>query len=106
MERYLRRMGFDVEPASDSRLALERFRTAQRPFHLVLADMAMPELSGEELLGTVLRLDPNVRAILCSGNLMAGSSLEQEYGGRFVFLQKPFSPGMLADTVGRLLAEC
>ena len=67
IEKYLRRMGFDVEPVSDSRLALERFRAAEVPFHLVLADLTMPQLSGEELLRTILRSDPNVRAILCSG---------------------------------------
>ena len=67
IEKYLRRMGFDVEPVSDSRLALERFRAAEVPFHLVLADFTMPQLSGEELLRTILRSDPNVRAILCSG---------------------------------------
>ena len=31
IEKYLRRMGFDVEPVSDSRLALERFRAAFTP---------------------------------------------------------------------------
>jgi DNA-binding NtrC family response regulator len=103
IEKYLQRMGFEVEPVSDSRLALERFRAAKVPFHLVLADLTMPQLSGEELLRTILRSDPNVRAILCSGYAMAGSPLEQEYGSRIEFLQKPFFPKMLADAIGKLL---
>lgn len=103
IDKYLRRMGFEVEPVSDSRLALERFRTAKIPFHLVLADLTMPQLSGEDLLRTVLRSDPNVRAILCSGYAMAGCRLEQEYRGRIEFLQKPFVPRMLAEAIGKLL---
>ena len=103
IEKYLQRMGFDVEPVSDPRLALERFQTAKAPYHLVLADLTMPQLSGEELLRTILRADPNVRAILCSGYAMAGCPLEQEYRGRVEFLQKPFFPRMLADAIGKLL---
>jgi CheY-like chemotaxis protein len=103
IEKYLKRMGFEAEPVSDSHQALERFRNAKAPFHLVLADLTMPKLSGEELLRTILRSDPNVRAILCSGYAMAGSRLEQEYSGRIGFLQKPFFPKMLADAIRKLL---
>ena len=105
IEKYLQRMGFEVVPVSDSRLALERFQTAKPPFHLVLADMTMPQLSGEELLRAILRSDPNVRAILCSGYAMAGSALEQEYRWRVEFMQKPFFPKMLADAVRKLLGQ-
>ena len=103
IEKYLQRMGFEVEPVSDSRLALERFRMAEAPFQLVLADLTMPEISGEELLRAILQSDPNVRAILCSGYAMAGSPLEEEYGRRIAFLQKPFFPKLLADAIAKLM---
>ena len=105
IEKYLQRLGFEVEPVSDARLALERFKTAKQPFHLVLADMTMPQLSGEELLRAILSFDPNVRAILCSGYSMVGGALEQEYRGRVEFLQKPFFPRMLAEAVNKLLGS-
>lgn len=105
IEKYLQRLGFDVEPVSDPRLALERFKTTQQPFHLVLADMTMPQLSGEDLLRAILRHDPHVRVILCSGYSMAGAALEQEYRGRVEFLQKPFFPKMLAEAVNKLLGS-
>ena len=103
MERYLQRIGFEVERVSDSELALELFQNAKRKFHLVLADMTMPRLSGEELLRAILGSDPEVRAILSSGYTMVGSALERDYCGRVEFLQKPFFPKMLAEIVEKLL---
>lgn len=103
LERYLVRMGFEVESHSDSQAALERFRAAAAPFDLVVADMTMPGLSGEELLRLVLQSDANLRAILCSGYPTAGVALQTEYAGRVQFLQKPFVSRMLADTIALLL---
>jgi DNA-binding NtrC family response regulator len=102
LEKYLQRMGFEVESASDPHLALERFRAAKIPFRLVLADLTMPGLSGDVLLSMMLRSDPNVVGILSSGYPAAGESLKKEYGGRIAFLQKPFLPRMLAETINRL----
>ncbi len=103
LEKYLQRMGFEVESMSNPRLALERYQTAETPFRLVLADMTMPGLSGEELLRTILASDPEVRAILCSGYAGAGAPLQEEYPGRVHFLPKPFVPKMLAEAIGKLL---
>src|SRR5579884_2287727 len=102
VQRYLERLGCEVELADDSQDALRRFQSARRPFKLVVADMSMPGLSGEELLGSVLERDHHVRAILTSGYAMAETTLEQQYHGRIEFLQKPFFPKMLADTVSKL----
>ena len=103
--KYLERLDFEVERISDSNAALDRFRTSNRPYDLVFADMTMPHLSGEELLRAILSTDAHVRAILSSGYVMSGSALEQEFAGRIEFLQKPFFPKMLADTVSKLFGR-
>jgi DNA-binding NtrC family response regulator len=102
IEKYLLRLGFDVHSMTDSRAALERFQKAQPPFQIVIADMCMPDLSGEDLLREIFRSNAAVRGILCSGYAVAGAALAREYRGRVDFLQKPFLPKMLADTVHRL----
>ena len=103
IEKYLLRMGFDVHSVSDSRTALEQFQKARPPFQIVIADMSMPYLSGEDLLREMFRSNTTVRGILCSGYAVAGTALAREYHGRIDFLQKPFLPKMLADTVHRLV---
>ena len=105
IEKYLLRMGFDVHSVTDSRIALETFQEAQPPFQIVIADLSMPDLSGEDLLREMLRSNSAVRGILCSGYAVAGSALAREYHGRIDFLQKPFLPRMLAETVRRLVGS-
>src|ERR1700730_10900198 len=95
IEKYLLRVGFDVHSVTDSRTALERFQAAQPPFQIVIADLSMPNLSGEDLLREVFKSDAAVRGILCSGYAVAGAALERDYHGRVDFLQKPFLPKML-----------
>jgi DNA-binding NtrC family response regulator len=102
IEKHLQRLGFDVHSMTDSRAALERFQQTLPPFQVVIADMCMPDLSGEDLLREIFRSNATVRGILCSGYAVAGTALAREYGSRVDFLQKPFLPKMLADTVRRL----
>jgi len=103
IEKYLRRIGYEVDSSTNSRKALERFRSAEPPYQIVIADMSMPELSGEDLLREIFRSNAAVRGILCSGYAVVGTSLARDYTDRVDFLQKPFLPKMLADTVHRLL---
>src|SRR5437016_945851 len=105
IEKYLLRMGFDVRSVTNSRAALEQFQEAQPPFQIVIADMSMPGLSGEDLLRAMFRSNAAVRGILCSGYAVAGTALARDYHGRVDFLQKPFLPKMLADTVHRLVGS-
>lgn len=105
LEKYLHRMGFEVQSLSDPKAALERFLGSEPKFRLVVADMTMPVLSGEELLRAVLAADPNVRGILCSGYPVGTTALETDYPGRTEFLQKPFSPKALSEVVGKLLGK-
>src|SRR5208337_4796744 len=54
--RHLRRMGLDVDEASDGLEALGRLRS--RPYRLVVTDLEMPRLDGFELLAELQRCEP------------------------------------------------
>ena len=54
LKALLRRIGLnDVETAVDGRDALEKLRTSERPFDLVLADVWMPNMDGRELVARI-----------------------------------------------------
>ena len=40
--------GYDVEVAGDGQSALDRFRDAESPFHLIIMDLMLPVMSGYE----------------------------------------------------------
>ena len=82
-------VGCTVLTANDGREGIEVFRGHAPEIDLVLLDMTMPHMSGQEAFGNLRRIKPDVRVILISGHN------EQEATSRFAgkglagFLQKP-----------------
>ncbi len=102
-KRLLERLGFEVLLAADGRAGVERYQAVKDRVSLVLLDLTMPHLNGEEVFRELRRLRPDVRVILMSGYN------EQEVTTRFVgkglagFLQKPLQLATLAELLRRTL---
>jgi PAS domain S-box-containing protein len=93
--------GYSVLLANDGREAVEIFRENAGRINLVLLDLAMPVMGGEETLHALRRIQPSVSVILSSGydekeatRRFNGSSLSG-------FLQKPYTAARLASMVAR-----
>ena len=101
--RMLERLGFSVVAATDGREGMEKFRADPRRFTLVLLDLTMPHLDGEETFRQMRMLNPTVRVILTSG------FNQQEAVNRFIgkglagFIQKPFELGSLIQVIRSVL---
>lgn len=82
--------GFDVLLAEDGYKAVEVYREHSDEIQVVLLDLSMPGIDGEETYRRLKTVNPNVRVILTSG------FNEQETTSRFVgkglasFIQKPY----------------
>jgi two-component system cell cycle sensor histidine kinase/response regulator CckA len=101
--RILEVRGYRVLEAARGAEALELVRATADPIHLVLTDLVMPDMSGSELASRVVALRPAVRVLYMSGytddGVIHNGLLEQ--GG--AFLQKPFTPEVLARKVRKTL---
>jgi len=103
----LTRLGYEVETAQDGAEALELYQRAQaagQPFAAVILDLTIPGgMGGQEALTALLRLDPQVTAIVSSGYsqdpVMANCTA---YGFRDV-VTKPYTVQELSDTLQRVL---
>ena len=99
VRHVLERFGFDVITAKDGREGIDRFSRHYDEIVLVVLDMTMPHLSGEETFAELKRIKPDVRVILSSGYS------EQEAMNRFSeeglagFLEKPYKAGAIIDAV-------
>ena len=102
MEQYLRRLGHDVVACRDGQEAWEAFERAPGSFQLVLADMTLPEMSGSELLSKMLKVNPSICILICSGYPFDASTLPASHQQQIGFLQKPFTPRMLAESIEQL----
>lgn len=93
--------GFEVVgEAANGREALYEF-AALKP-DVVLLDLVMPEMSGEDVLKALVEMDATANVIIVS-SLGTGDAIERclKAGARS-FLQKPFDTSDLVRTLGSL----
>lgn len=65
--RTLSRMGHIVSAFSDSRLAVEAFKSEPESFDLIITDQSMPHISGLELARVVRETRQDLPVIICTG---------------------------------------
>jgi two-component system, cell cycle sensor histidine kinase and response regulator CckA len=103
--RILEKAGFLVQTARDGRDALRRFQEPGSHFDLVLLDMTMPGMSGEEVLTELLKLRPAQRVMLCSGYARPEALERIAVEATTDFLRKPYSPPELVSRLRSLLSR-
>jgi PAS domain S-box-containing protein len=64
----LTQYGFDVRAAENGAIAVEMFREMPDQIVLVLLDLVMPVMGGEEALGHIKRIRADVPVVICSGH--------------------------------------
>lgn len=96
----LERVGHEVLDAEDGESAVELFREVHAAVGLVLLDLSMPGIDGEETLRRLRRIDPDVRVLMMSGY---DEPVSIAGGEGLAFLQKPFLPAELREMVAGLL---
>jgi two-component system cell cycle sensor histidine kinase/response regulator CckA len=101
--RMLRNLGYDVLEASDGLEALAIVRAQSRPIQLLLTDVVMPQMRGNVLAEQLIALSPATRLLFMSGYTGSALDLQDWLGTHVAFLQKPFSPAMLANKVREVL---
>jgi CheY-like chemotaxis protein len=65
--QILERLGYKVESTTSPIDALELFRSKPDQFDLVITDMAMPKMTGDKLVKEILKIQPDIPIILCTG---------------------------------------
>lgn len=94
--------GFDVIEAEDGQQAVEIFEREHERIDLVLLDLTMPNLSGQEALRQMWQIDPNVKALFASG--YAAEQITSEEHDRILgFVKKPYRPSELLQTIHEAL---
>ncbi|QWR77498.1 NAD(P)H-dependent oxidoreductase subunit E [Candidatus Magnetomonas plexicatena] len=93
-------MGFDVNGTTNPKEALELIKT--HDYDIIITDMIMPGIDGFELIRRTKELKPNTAIIAMTGYSIKETIKDTLEYGILDYLQKPFSPNILADTVERV----
>ncbi|MBN2586377.1 MAG: PAS domain S-box protein [Candidatus Fermentibacteraceae bacterium] len=101
--RMLENMGFDVITAEDGRQAVERFRENADGIILVILDLTMPHLSGDEVYREIRRIREGVPVIVSSG--FSQKDVMHRFAGKHLhgFIQKPYRADDLSRVIRRVL---
>jgi PAS domain S-box-containing protein len=96
---FLRRAGFRVLEAGGGREALALFGERGEGIGVVLLDVVMPDLGGDELLTALRERRPDVRVLLWSGHPEDAARARVGDAGPAGFVRKPCEPGELVARV-------
>ena len=104
-KELLEMMGYDVLEAANGNEALRLCESRETLINLVLTDVMMPSMTGTELAERLKALRPDLRLMYMSG--FTGDALSEWALAQsdIPFLQKPFTPEDLAETVKQALVK-
>jgi len=95
----LEEKGYKVILAANGMDAIEKYRMNQKEIALVLADVGLPGMSGNEVLVEIKRLNPSAKVIIASGYLEPEVRDAILKAKADAFLQKPY----LADELLKMV---
>lgn len=81
------RMGLDIVEAKDGRLAMQALR--QHSFDVLVLDLYMPQHTGIEVFEEARRRDPEVQALVLTGNASVESAVDALRAGAYDYMMKP-----------------
>ena len=102
IKRVLKMKGFDVIECTNAQEALKAVQEYPQT-QLLITDMVMPGMNGEQLIEKALELNPNLKTLLMSGY---STHFERHTGNEklpFFFISKPFALAELLEKIQEIL---
>jgi PAS domain S-box-containing protein len=103
--RILNRAGYKVLTASNGKEALTLFRNRKNSISLVVLDLIMPEMGGGACLRELLKIAPQTKVLIASGQSDGSSTEELIKLGARGFAAKPFRVVEMLRLVRSILDE-
>jgi DNA-binding NtrC family response regulator len=95
--------GYEVEAAANGAEGLSKL--GDRPFDLVLLDLALPDRNGIELLPAIRTIDPQISVIMITAYGTVEDAVRAMQSGAANFLQKPWDNEKLLADVRSVVAR-
>jgi signal transduction histidine kinase/ActR/RegA family two-component response regulator len=102
-QQILERLGYKVTSKTDSEEALAEFAVQPELFDLVITDMTMPKMNGDQLARRLMDIKPEIPVILCTGFNETITEEKALAMGIVKFVMKPIVKDKLASTIRAVL---
>jgi two-component system cell cycle sensor histidine kinase/response regulator CckA len=105
LQAIIQRQGYSVITAADGAQAIDIFEREGDQIDLVILDLTMPIMSGEETFRELHRMRPNTPVLLSSG--FNESEAVQRFSGKGLagFVQKPYTAGQVTERIRQTLSR-
>ena len=102
-EELFEGLGYKVLTAGSGREAIETYEKNKERIDMVLLDMVMPDMGGDETYDKLKKINPDIKVLLASGYSMNGQATEIMDRGCSGFIQKPFKMRELSQKLREIL---
>jgi len=99
LQKLLKAWGYRTLVASDGKEALEVAAAHPGNIDLLLSDVTMPKVDGQELAERLTKVRPSIKVVLMSGFSHAHVVVQKGWK----FIQKPFRPADVKNTIKEVL---
>jgi len=104
-KQMLQRLGYNVTVRTSSIEGLEAFKANPGGFDLILTDMTMPNMTGNQLARELISVKPGIPIIICTGFSERMNREKIEACGIKGFLMKPVLKAEMAHLVRKVIDE-
>ncbi len=101
--RLIESLGYEVEVAEDGQAGVELFSRTPYDFNVIVLDMVMPRLNGEDAFHQLRAARPDIPIVLCSGYSLDESVTRLREEGLAEHLTKPYRRRDLGESLRRAL---
>jgi CheY-like chemotaxis protein len=101
--RILTDNGYNVLEAEDGPKALAIYEQSSDDISLVLLDVVMPNMTGEQVMVAMQKINPDSRILFASGYSPGGVHTNFILEKNYNLIQKPYSPAQLLEQIRNLL---
>lgn len=95
--------GFEVTPVDSGEEALKVFEVDR--YDIILLDIKMPGMSGLELLGKIMHIDPNATIIMITAFASVSTAIQALKEGAYDYVTKPVDPDELTHLIHKALKD-
>ena len=100
----LRKHGYLVLSAGSAKEGLQLVRDHPKTIHLVITDVEMPSMNGQEMANRIRAVEPQLKVLFLSGHTRNSLLRKSFLEGREHFLRKPFEVPRFLSLVDELIA--
>jgi CheY-like chemotaxis protein len=105
VKTVLKNAGFKVLTAENGAAGLETYRKASDEIDIVILDMMLPVLTGEQVHAEIRKLNNDVPILVSSGFTATEMDSEMRDSPNTHFLQKPYQPDLLVKKLQGILTK-